>query len=94
MNDLDGIKAQLEALTTEVQNLKGVQELLIHKFETRIPLVDGFDDRIARCEATARTLTNTALKLAATKALTSWIPGAIAGAIAGGTVALALLALR
>ena len=86
MNDLDGIRGQLELLTSKV-------DTLIHRIETRIPMVDGFDDRITRCEVMTKSLANTALKLAAAKVLTSWVPGAIAGAVAGAAVALGILGL-
>jgi hypothetical protein len=86
MTDLDGVKQQLEALG-------GKLDILITRVETRIPLADGFDDRLARVEILTEKLGNTALKLATARMLTSWVPGAIAGAVAGGAVALALLGL-
>lgn len=93
MNDLDEIKAQLGALTSAVEALRGVQNLLILKVETRIPLADGFDDRISRVEGLTKSLANTALKLAGARMLTSWVPGAIAGAVAGAVVAVGMLTL-
>jgi hypothetical protein len=84
-NDIEQIK---RALHNQTELLK----LVITKIETRIPLVDGFDDRLVRAEGLARSLTNTALKLAAVRGLTSWVPGAVAGAVAGGVVGWILLA--
>jgi hypothetical protein len=82
----DEIKAQLETLTSLVKTL-------ITKVETRIPMVDGFDDRITRIESLAKAQANIAFKLAAAKALTSWVPGAVAGAIAGAVAAITLMSL-
>lgn len=74
------VAARVDLLVAQVQ-------VLASRLETRIPLVDGFDDRIARAESLEKSLASVALKLAGTKALTSWVPGAVAGAVAGATVA-------
>jgi hypothetical protein len=83
-NDIDQIKRAL-------RDQENLIRLVITKIETRIPMVDGFDDRLSRAEGLARSLTNTSLKLAAIRGLTSWVPGAVAGAVAGATVAWIML---
>lgn len=77
---MEDIRAQLRVLTDQIQ-------VLAARVETRIPLVDGFDDRIARAEALEKSLASALLKVAAARTLSSWIPGAVAGAVAGATVA-------
>ncbi len=84
IGDLAAIRHQLEIMTVQL-------EVLVSRVETRIPLVDGFDDRLARAERIEKSLASAALKLAATKALSSWVPGAIAGGIAGAAAAWILL---
>jgi hypothetical protein len=86
MDNSSEIKAQLDILTSRITTL-------ITKVETRIPMVDGFDDRITRVESLAKTQTNIAFKLAAARALSSWVPGALAGALAGAVAATALMSL-
>jgi hypothetical protein len=76
-NDLEQIKAKLDHLITVV--------------ETRRVLVERFDDRLVRAEKLERGLGTTALKLAAARAATSWVGGAVAGAVAGAVVALIFL---
>jgi len=83
MNDLERIEAKVDTVIT--------------KLEAHLRVVDGFDDRIARAETLAeklgameRSLASTAMRLAFSKALTGWVPGALAGAVAGAVVSLIL----
>ena len=74
----------------DLERLEGKVDTVITKLEVDRKLVDGFDDRVARVESLAaklgdveKSLAGIAMKLAITKGLTSWIPGAVAGAVAG-----------
>jgi hypothetical protein len=77
-------------LKDQIHNVGELVKLVITKLETRIKLVDEFDDRLVRAESLEKSLAAVAFKLAAAKALTSWVPGALAGAVAGATAALLL----
>ena len=68
---------------------QGLLTTIITKIEARIPSVDELETRIRRAEKTEAHLATLGMKLAATKALSSWVPGAVAGAIA----ALAVVSL-
>lgn len=83
---------------TDIQNhLIRVEALLSHLtmvVESRRTLVDGFDDRLVRMEKLEKSLGSTALQLAAARAMTHWVSGAVSGAIAGGVVAWIVLFLH
>ena len=74
-------------LQESIDALHGKLDRLITRVEVRLPAVEHFDDRLSRVETLHKNLSNIALKLAAARVLTSWVPGAIAGAVAGATVA-------
>jgi hypothetical protein len=82
----------LEEIKTRLDKLTVLTAQLVTVVETRRVLVEGFDDRLARAESLERSLGTTALKIAAARALTSWVSGAIAGGVAGGVVAWIILA--
>jgi hypothetical protein len=86
-NDLDRLHDRIDAL-------HGLVTILVTKVETRLPDADTTVDRILTLERVERSAANTALKLAAARAIVSWWPGALAGAAAGGVVAWILLAAR
>ena len=91
MEERDASAPDLRAITSQLEVLTGQMRVLVSRVETRIPMVDGFDDRLARAESLEKSLASTILKIAGARAMASWIPGAVAGAIAGASAAWVVL---
>ena len=96
MNPMDEVQPKSNpsdaSIHEKLNALGGKLDLLITRVEVRLPAVEHFDDRLSRVEGLHKNLSNIALKLAAARVLTSWVPGALAGAVAGAAVAWVLLA--
>lgn len=74
---------------------------LILRLEERLQPLENIDARLEqiisterRIINTERVLTNLSLKLAASRFISSWVPGAIAGSISGAVVALIIEGAR
>jgi hypothetical protein len=61
---------------------EGLLKTIITKVEARTIDAEVLEDKIRRLERTESSLADISFKLAAAKALSSWVPGAVAGAVA------------